>query len=193
MDGNILTDGGLELMLSPGLGKYIPPAEKEQLFRDAGEIGNLLIAVMDRRTGEEQEGKPTAPFRKPPVSDPARLKRGQEELGQRKRLQAELEALAAGRRRQPGQKRLRPEDLPTGVTAEMGYDHRGHCVSFVHETLGELGRIVVTDLPDRETLIQSEFCLGQESLDSPRVKEKQRLFGEVVAIVTRGLEGKFPE
>jgi hypothetical protein len=193
MDGNILFTGEFEVMLSRGLGKYIPEAEKEQLFADAGAIGNLLTAVMDRRTREEQEGKPTPPFRKPAAASSTEVKRGLEKLGYSKRLAAELMAVAEGKPIRRGRKRLRPEDLPPGVEAVMGYDHRGHCVTITHETLGELGRIVTTDLPDKETLIRSELCLGQESLDSPRIKEKQRLFGEVVAIVTRGLEGKFPE
>lgn len=192
MDGHILTDGKFEVMLSPGLGKYIPGPEKEQLFQDAKKIADLLITVMDRRTAEEKAGKQTKPFRKPAASDPAQLKRGQARLGQAKHLQAKLQSVAEGRWARPGRKQLRPEDLPPGVTAAADYDHRGHCVTFTHDTLGELGRIVVSDLPDKETLIQSEFCLGQDALNSPRVKEKQRLFGEVVAIVHQAFGENFP-
>lgn len=192
MDGHILNDGQFEVMLSPGLGKYIPGPEKAQLFQDANKVADLLIAVMDRRTAEEKAGKQTKPFRKPAVSDPAQVKRGQARLGQAKHLQAKLQSVAEGKWARPGRKQLRPEDLPSGVTAAAGYDHRGHCVTFEHDTLGELGRIVVSDLPDKETLIQSEFCLGKDAPDSPRVKEKQRLFGEVVAIVHQAFEGNFP-
>jgi hypothetical protein len=193
MDGNILASGEFEVMLSRGLGKYIPEAEKEQLFRDAGEIGRLLTTVMDRRTREEQEGGPAKPFRKSAASDPAQLKRGLERLGQAKRLQAELQAIAEGKRIRPGRKRLRPEDLPPGIRAAAGYDHRGHCVTFAHDTLGELGRIIVIGLPDGEMLIQSEFCLGQDAPDSPAAKRRQRLFEEVAAIIHRGFGENFPE
>jgi hypothetical protein len=193
MDGNILASGEFEVMLSRGLGKYFPEAEKEQLFADAGEIGNLLVTVMDRRTQEEKEGKPSQPFRKPAVSDPAKLKRGLEQLGEVKHLQAELQRVAEGKRIMPGLKRLRPEDLPPGVRAVRGYDHRGHCLTFGHEALGELGRIVLTGLRDGQMLIQSEFCLGQDAPDSPLAQKKKRLFERVVAAVHWGFEENFPE
>ena len=42
MDGNILEDGGFEVMLSKGLGKYFAEPEKQQLFQDAKKIADLL-------------------------------------------------------------------------------------------------------------------------------------------------------
>jgi len=56
MDGNILTDGCFEVMLSPGLGKHFGQQEKKNLFKDAYEIANLLIEVMDRRSKEIEDG-----------------------------------------------------------------------------------------------------------------------------------------
>lgn len=61
MDGNILTSGEFEVMLSRGLGKYFPPAEKQALFADAKRIADLLATVMDRRTREAKKGKRPRP------------------------------------------------------------------------------------------------------------------------------------
>src|SRR5919198_6181839 len=65
MDGNILDTGEFEVMLSRGLGSYFPENEKQQLFQDAKRIADLLIAVMDRRTKEEKEGKQHIPHHAP--------------------------------------------------------------------------------------------------------------------------------
>jgi hypothetical protein len=56
MDGNILATGEFEVMLSKGLGRHFPPAEKERLFLDAKAISDLLAVVMDRRTQELKKG-----------------------------------------------------------------------------------------------------------------------------------------
>jgi len=56
MDGNILTDGFFEVMLSKGLGRHFAEGEKQNLFKDANEIANLLMEVMDRRTKELEQG-----------------------------------------------------------------------------------------------------------------------------------------
>ena len=143
MDGNILATGEFEVMLSKGLGRYFAPDEKQQLFQDAKTIADLLVAVMDRKTQELKEGKDVCPSHKPAPPDPQQIQQGLEELGHTKRAQAALQWLAEGQRLRPGLKQLRPEDLPPGVSAARGYDHRGHCTIFAHETLGELGKIVL--------------------------------------------------
>lgn len=51
-DAYILSDGELEVMLSPGLGIEIPIAEKQELFDNGHDISMLLIGVMDRRYKE---------------------------------------------------------------------------------------------------------------------------------------------
>jgi len=61
MDGNLLDDGGFEVMLTKGLGKHFVDSVKEQLFSDAHEIANLLMSVMDRRTKEMEEGSYPGP------------------------------------------------------------------------------------------------------------------------------------
>jgi len=61
MDGNILTDGCFEVMLSKGLGKHFVDSEKQILFNDAHEIANLLMKVMDRRTKEMEQGSYPGP------------------------------------------------------------------------------------------------------------------------------------
>ena len=57
MDGNFLTTGEFEVMLSKGLGRYFPNDEKQQLFQNAKNIADLLSMVMDRRTQQEKESK----------------------------------------------------------------------------------------------------------------------------------------
>ena len=136
-----------EVMLSKGLGKYFPETEKQQLFRDAKRIADLLIEVMDRSTKEEREGKKrTQPRVQYPPHSQTRSKKGLEQLGNAKRQQAELQWIAEGQRIRPGLRQLKPEDLPPGVKAVRGYDHRGHCTVFEHETLGELGKTVLIKL-----------------------------------------------
>jgi hypothetical protein len=50
MDGNFLTTGEFEVMLSKGLGQLFAHDEKMRLFQDAKIISDLLGEVMDRRT-----------------------------------------------------------------------------------------------------------------------------------------------
>jgi hypothetical protein len=157
MDGNILDTGEFEVMLSKGLGRHFAEDEKQHLFQDAKNIADLLIEVMDRRTKEEKEGKQQSSSHMRSRQSPKQIKKGLEELGRAKGLHAELQWLTEGKRLIPGLKQLRPEDLPPGVTASRGYDHRGHCLIFDHKTLGELGKIVLIKIHDGKMLIQAEL------------------------------------
>jgi hypothetical protein len=192
MDGNILATGAFEVMLSKGLGRYFAETEKQQLFQDAKTIADLLVAVMDRRTKELKEGKQQRPSHMRSPQRPKKIKKGLEELGQAKRLQAELQWLAEGQRVRPRLKQLRPEDLPPGVRASRGYDHRGHCVIFEHKTLGELGKIVLSKMHDGQMLIQAELHKGQENEESPLVQKKKDVFGKIVATVNNCFNENFP-
>jgi len=84
MDGNILDTGEFEVMLSKGLGRYFAADEKQQLFQDAKNIADLLIAVMDRKTQELKEGKQQRPPHRRSAQSPKKIKQGLEELGQAK-------------------------------------------------------------------------------------------------------------
>src|SRR6266481_8510285 len=84
---------------------------------------------------------------------------------------------------QAGLKQLRPEDLPPGVKASRGYDHRGHCLIFEHKTLGELGKIVLINIREGQMLLQAELYKGQEDVQSPLVKQRKHVFEQVVATV----------
>jgi hypothetical protein len=192
MDGNILDTGEFEVMLSKGLGRHFVADEKQQLFQDAKTIADLLVAVMDRKTQELKEGKQQRPSRRRSAQRPKKIKKGLEDLGQEKRLQAELQWLAEGQRVRAGLKQLRPEDLPPGVKASRGYDHRGHCVTFEHETLGALGKIVLVNIRDGKTLIQAELYKGQENEASPLVQKKKDVFGKIVATVNKAFDENFP-
>src|SRR5262244_2184633 len=120
MDGNILATGEFEVMLSKGLGRHFAETEKQQLFQDAKTIADLLVEVMDRRTQEEKVGKQQSSSYTRSSQRPKPIKKGLEELGEAKHLQAELQWLAEGQHVRLGLKQLRPEDLPPGVRASRG-------------------------------------------------------------------------
>src|ERR1043166_1743683 len=192
MDGNILATGEFEVMLSQGLGRHFADEEKQQLFQDAKNIADLLVAVMERKTQELKDGKQQRPSHRRSAQRPKKIKKGLEELGQAKHLQAEWQWLAEGQQVRPSLKQLRPEDLPPGVSASRGYDHRGHCVTFEHETLGALGKIVLVNMRDGKTLIQAELYKGQEDVKSPLVQKKKDVFGKIVATVNKTFDENFP-
>jgi hypothetical protein len=193
MDGNFLDTGEFEVMLSRGLGKYFPEPEKQQLFQDAKHIADLLDEVMVRRTKEEKEGKPQEPTYKDFSRSPKQIKKGLEALGNTKRFLAELQWIAEGQRVRPGLKPLRPDDLPSGVKAVRGYDHRGHCLTFEHNTLGELGRIVLIKIREGKMLLQAEICKAPADMPTPLVQKKQHVFEQIVATVNNQFDENFPD
>ena len=189
MDGNILEDGHFEVMLSKGLGRHFAEQEKQQLFQDAKKIADLLSQVMDRKTLEMNQGKQGVPPVKPKPPSPNKIKAGLETLAQEKHLLNELRWFAEGKQIRPGLKQLRPEDLPSGVIASRGYDHRGHCLRLDHQTLGELGKIVLIHIRDDQTLLQAELCANRENLQSSLTKQKQEIFEAVVSTVKTCFDG----
>ena len=63
------------------------------------------------------------------------------------------------------------------------YDHRGHCIAFEHETLGELGKVIVAFIENDITLMVTEF-----SKENPETSnEKQKVLEEVIAIIQAAL------
>src|SRR6266566_9758338 len=181
MDGNILATGEFEVMLSRGLGSYFPDDEKQQLFQDAKTIADLLVEVMDRRTKEEKESKKresSSTVQYP--QSPKNIKKGVEQLGQEKRLKAEWQWMLEGQRVRSGLKRLQPEDLPPGVKASRGYDHRGHCTIFEHNTLGQLGKIVLINIREGKMLLQAEIYTGPDDMPDSLVQKKKRVFEHIV-------------
>jgi hypothetical protein len=86
-------------------------------------------------------------------------------------------------------KPLRADDLPAGVVASRGYDHRGHCLVLDHDTLGELGRIVLINVRDDQMLMQAELCTGGENLQDPIVKQKRKILEAVVSTVNNCFDG----
>src|SRR5215471_16927826 len=193
MDGNILATGEFEVMLSRGLGQYFPEEEKQQLFQDAKRIADLLIEVMDRRTKEEREGKQPSSSHTRSSRRPKTIKKGLAELGEAKRLQAELQWMLERQKVRPGLRQLRPEDLPPGVKASRGYDHRGHCTVFAHETLGELGKIVLIKIREGKMLLQAEICKAPDDMPAPLVQKKKRVFEQIVTTVNNRFDENFPE
>jgi hypothetical protein len=193
MDGNFLDTGEFEVMLSKGLGRYFPEDEKQQLFQDAKKIADLLDEVMVRSTKEEKEGKPKDASYKDFSQNPKQIKKGLEALGNTKRFIAELQWMLEGQRVRPGLRQLRPEDLPSGVKARRGYDHRGHCTIFEHETLGALGKIVLIKIREGQMLIQAELHKGQDDMGASLVEKRKHVFEQVVATVDDCFNENFPE
>ena len=180
MDGNILADNCFEVMLSPGLGKHFAVKEKQNLFNDANEIAHLLMEVMDRRTTEIKQGTYPGPQSViPEIMRSHSTNPGLEALGKK---HSELEDLPEFASQRASLKRLRPDDLPQGVIARRGYDHRGRCYAFEHDTLGDLGKIILIDLHGN-TLLEAELHTGNSGV----LPEKKQLFEEIIAIVEEGL------
>jgi len=193
MDGNILDTGEFEVMLSKGLGRHFADDEKQRLFQDAKHIADLLVAVMDRKTQELTDGKHGDPPHRPSPQSPQTIKTGLKELGHAQRLHAEWQRLAEGQQRRSGLQQLRPEDLPSGVTASRGYDHRGHCLIFAHNTLGELGKIVLSKIRDDQMLLHTELYKGEADVESLLVQQKKQVFEQVVATVNNCFNENFSE
>jgi len=193
MDGNLLDTGEFEVMLSKGLGRHFAEEEKQQLFQDAKTIADLLVEVMDRKTQELKDGKQQSSSHTHSSQRPKPIKKGLEELGEAQRLQAELQWMLEGQRVRPGLKRLQPEDLPPGVKASRGYDHRGQCLIFAHETLGELGKIVLIKIREGRMAIHAELYKGQGSVEAPLVQKKKKVFEKVVATVNNRFDENFPD
>jgi hypothetical protein len=183
MDGNILEDGCFEVMLSKGLGRHFMEQEKQNLFKDAKHIADLLTAVMNRESQVVKQGKR-------PLNSKT-IKKELEALGQEKSLLANLQWLSEGKKVRPGLRQLRPEDLPSGVTASRGYDHRGHCINLEHKTLGELGRIVLINAERGQTQIKTELHTGQETIDSSLTKQKRELLETIVLTVNQCFDENF--
>ena len=179
MDGNILLDGDFEVMLSPGLGKHFREREKQNLFNDAHKIAELLLDVMERRSKELEEG--TYPGPQTVTHKTGRTGMASEGLEALGREQQRVEKFARLASQRPGLTPLIPEDLPDGVVATPGYDHRGHCLAFTHETLGHLGKIVFSVI-GTETLMEAEL-----SKDDPQHSEqKKAVLEEIIAVIETG-------
>lgn len=180
MDGSILTDNCFEMMLSKGLGSYFPEHEKENLFKDAHEIAKLLLEVMNRRTREMEQGTYSGPQ---PVINKIQstesTNNGLEALGQER---DSLEDLPIFEGEFSGLKRLTPDDLPDGVSARKGYDHRGRCYAFEHEEFGDLGKIVLISMQGN---IRLEAELYKGKLES--LPQREEMFKDVISTVETGL------
>jgi len=180
MDGNILTEGCFEVMLSKGLGKYFAEKEKQNLFSDAHEIANLLTEVIDRRTKESEQGISHVPQPViPKIGQSQSTNKSLEALG---RKRESLESMAFSDSKLRGLKQLKPDDLPLGVLAKRGYDHRGHCYAFEHVTLGDIGKVILINAGGN-TKMEVELHTGNSGM----LSEKKRILEEITDILEQGL------
>jgi hypothetical protein len=74
--------------------------------------------------------------------------------------------------------------LPPDVTASSGYDHRGLCYIFEHKKLGELGRLVLSQVREQEMLMHAEIYKGNEKRECTSAKKKREIFEKVIATVS---------
>lgn len=179
MDGNILTDGCFEVMLSKGLGVHFKEREKQNLFNDGHRIAKLLMEVMDRRTKEMNQGVYPGPEKPASKIGPAGgLLAGYEKLGEIQRT-IDIALLPDEISPELEKRRLKPEDLPAGVTAKLSYDHRGRCYAFEHDTLGGLGKVVLVGNGQNQTLMEPELFVNIRN----NLAERKRVFEQVIAIL----------
>lgn len=186
MDGNILIDECFEVMLSQGLGRHFMENEKQNLFNDAEKIANFLIEVMDRRSLEVKQGiyhEPQSVINK--IQGTGTTSEGLEALGQERH---ELEELPWHAGVSPGLKQLKPDDLPYGVVAKRGYDHRGYCLAFSHKELGELGKIVLTGIAGDLTLMETELSMGNGKISAKKERMLQEISSILTAAITRNVK-----
>lgn len=178
MDGNILNDGCFEVMLSKGLGIHFAEREKKGLFSDAEKISNLLQDVMARRTREMDHG--TYPGAQPVVNEilrSATTSSGLEALGKEKRqTEIELDGFFGGKPKS-GLKQFSPSDLPKGVSAKEGYDHRGRCVAFEHKTLGDIGKIVLVPIGSGQVRWEAELSKDGQ------FEKKKKILEDIISII----------
>lgn len=180
MDSHILVDGHLELMLSKGLGRHFDEKEKENLFDDAHKISKLLLEVIDRRSKEMEQGVYPGPQAViPKIQRTGGADKSLEILGRKKRVLDELQ-LRLHTSDMTRLERLSPDELPCGVNARISYDHRGHCIAFDHESLGELGRIILVGQDDNKMLMHVEVS----TLNSVTLADRQEVLEEIISMIS---------
>ncbi len=183
MDGNILTDGHFEVMLSQGLGAHFEEKEKQNLFNDANRIAELLMDVMERRSnGDDAPRDESATTSK--IGPVGGHRSDLEALGEEQRIIDEMDNYG-GANQNPKGKRMTPNDLPQGVKTTASYDHRGRCYSFEHSDLGGLGKITVIPFGHNQIKLESEmYAESRETYDS-----RKSIFEKVVKIISVRIEG----
>lgn len=191
MDGNILDTGEFEVMLSKGLGKYFNDIEKNNLFKDAKTISDILAEVMDRRILEEKSSEKNQQDQILFSSSLDNIQNEMAYMGKLKWLQAELESLMI-ERPNPSLKQLKREDLPPDIEIFRGYDHRGHCYQFSHNTLGNLGKLVLIKTENKQqTMLVSELNIEKGTLGDSNIEEKKELFEKIIMIIHRCFDQNF--
>lgn len=182
MDGSILVDNCFEVMLVKGLGAFFIEHEKQNLFNDAHEIAKLLIEVMDKRSKEIEQGVYPGP--QPVVNKIQRSGLTEKALGSLAHQRKKIESFHCSSAIRPDLKRLVPDDLPIGVAAKKGYDHRGYCIAFEHETLGDLGKMTLVKITEQKMLMEVEL-----STQNPELMDKKKdILNEITSTIKDSLD-----
>ena len=79
-----------------------------------------------------------------------------------------------------------------GVKASRGYDHRGHCTIFEHETL-EIGKNRLNQTSRGKDVIQSELYKGPADTSAKVEEQRKRLFEQVLTTINTCFDENFPE
>lgn len=81
------------------------------------------------------------------------------------------------------EKRLKPEDMPPGVTVSLGYDDRGRCYLFDHFRYGHLGKLIVIDLFPN-TLLNAEIVNRREYESQFDYDERETIFNKAIMTIS---------
>ena len=181
MDGNILVEGEFEVILSSGLGKYFNEKEKNNLFDDACAIAQLLTELMDRRADEaEKDIVSEAHTVVPKIQRTQSTNEGLEALANQREF---LDNVSTSNIEGADYSRLRVGDLPQGVIVRKGYDHRGYCYAYEHDTLGDIGKIILIEQDGGFHLV-AEVC----SQPSGTLLKKRKVLEEIYVSMQQGLQ-----
>lgn len=63
-------------------------------------------------------------------------------------------------------KRMKPEDLPEGIIANLGEDPRGRCYLFEHNIFGPIGRMIIIEVEGDKSSLNYELFMGDDEIGS---------------------------
>jgi hypothetical protein len=73
--------------------------------------------------------------------------------------------------------------ISTGYMLEASRRFLKYLRMFEHNTLGELGKIVLIKIREGRMVIQAELYKGQDTVEAPLLQKKKQVFEQIVATV----------
>ncbi|MBP6126132.1 MAG: hypothetical protein KA446_05635 [Leptotrichiaceae bacterium] len=77
-------------------------------------------------------------------------------------------------------KRMKPEDLPEGVIANLGEDPRGRCYLFEHNIFGPIGRMIIIEVEGDKSSLNYELFMGDDEIGSLPYIIRQDFLEEII-------------